>query len=157
MVKNLDMCTLTRAMPIIWVFEMSKLDQNWLIYSCFSERNEDRLTWPNRSGIGHNQYPHSSTSQFRWSNLGTPASNGVIFQISWLVWVDWCQNDQKKPKTYLLIFIWVQNYQNNFQKWPFSLMSPSIFDIVLMILKPCESLKIKFRFFLVIETYNNPG
>ena len=39
------------------------------------------------------------------------------------------------------------DYQNNFQKWPFSLMSPGIFDIVLMILKLCESLQTKFRLF----------
>ena len=48
-------------MPIIWVFKVSESNQNWLIYSCFSERNDDRLTQPNRSSIGHNQYPHRGT------------------------------------------------------------------------------------------------
>ena len=57
----------------------------------------------------------------------------------------------EKIKNLSIDFIWLNNDQNRCQKWPFSLISPSISDFVLKILKPCKGNQIKFIFFLVIR------
>ena len=81
--------------------------------------------------------------------MGPPPPLLKLSQIShfWLNCVLQCPHGRKKIKNLSIDFIWLNNDQNRCQKWPFSLISPSISDFVLKILKPCKGNQVKFIYF----------
>ena len=119
----------------------------WSIWIANSHTGSLRLPselWTRRTAL--------QSEVYEWADYAAwdphlPGSNCGKFQISCFMRLVQCLNDQKKSKIHLLDFIWLQNDQNSFQKWPLSLKCLCISDSVLMILNRSKSLQVKFFFF----------
>ena len=120
----------TNSWQAIWVFTDSKLVQKQQRYSFLCVKTQS--TQKGMNGL--------------IALLGTPTSIAQIeSNLTFLTEsVFQCPHDRKKIKNLFIDFIWLNNDQNRCQKWPFSLISPSISDFVLKILKPCKGNQIKF-------------